>query len=180
VSDPEPGHEQVVLRGRVFRVVAFEVTDARGRPHAYQVVRHAGAAAIVPWCDDGRVLLIRQLRPSIGRPLLEIPAGTLDPAEDAETCARRELEEETGFTAAEWRRLAAFWPSPGILDERMWVFEARGLAPGTADPDDDEEIENIPVDPAEVPGLVAAGEIADAKTLIGLQLAGIPVGVPGW
>jgi len=172
--------EEVLLQGRVFRVAAFTVNDTQGRSHAYQVVRHPGAAAIVPWTDDGRVLLVRQFRPTIGRPLLEIPAGTLDPAEDAETCARRELEEETGFTATEWRRLAAFWPSPGILDEKMWLFEARGLQPGTANPDDDEELENVPVDPGDVAGLVAAGEIADAKTLVGLQLVGIPLAAPGW
>lgn len=175
-----PDAERLVFDGRVFRVVAFEQADRLGTRHRYEVIRHPGAAAIVPWLDDGRVLLIQQPRPSVGRRLLEIPAGTLDPAEDAETCARRELEEETGFRAAEWRRLAAFFPSPGILDERMWLFEARGLTPGRTDPDADEDITNVPVDPADVAGLVAAGEIADAKTLVGLAMVGIPVGVPGW
>jgi ADP-ribose pyrophosphatase len=174
----EPEH--TAFAGRVFRVVAFEQVDRNGRPHRYEVIRHPGAAAIVPWLDDGRVLLIQQPRPAVGRRLLEIPAGTLDPREDAATCAARELEEETGFRATRWRRLASFWPSPGILDERMWVFEARGLTPGTTNPDADEDITNVPLDPEDVAGLVAAGEIADAKTLIGLALAGIPVGVPGW
>lgn len=172
--------ERVEFAGRVFRVVSFDLDDRLGKRHRYEVIRHPGAAAIVPWLPDGRVLLIQQPRPAVGRRLLEIPAGTLDPAEDAETCARRELEEETGFRASEWRRLAAFYPSPGILDERMWLFEARGLSPGQTDPDADEDITNVPLDPANVAALVAAGEIADAKTLVGLAMAGIPVGVPGW
>jgi ADP-ribose pyrophosphatase len=177
---PPQGPDEIVLQGRVFRVAAFAVTDREGRSHPYHVVRHPGAAAIVPWTDDGRVLLIRQPRPAIGRQLLEIPAGTLDPGEEAEACAHRELEEETGFRATQWKRLAAFWPSPGILDERMWLFEARGLQPGTAAPDPDEDITNVPVAPSEVAALVESGAIADAKTLLGLSLAGIALPAPGF
>lgn len=172
--------EPVVFMGRKFRVVRLARPGRDGRAHPYEVIRHPGAAAIVPWLPDGRLLLVRQPRPAVGRELLEIPAGTLDPGEDAEACARRELEEETGYRAARWRRLIRFHPSPGILDERMWLYEARDLEPGTAHPDTDEQITNVPIAPADIAGLVARGEIADAKTLVGLALVGIPFAAAGW
>ena len=172
--------EQTILEGRVFRVVRFGVTDRDGHEHPYEVVRHPGAAAIVPWLPDGRVLLIEQPRPATGRTLLEIPAGTLDPGEAPETCAARELEEETGWRAGTLRPLIRFYPTPGICDELMWLFEARDLSAGTAAPDPDEQITCVPTAPEHVAALVRDGAIADAKTLVGLALAGVPVPAPGW
>ncbi|MHC5018684.1 MAG: NUDIX hydrolase [Planctomycetota bacterium] len=177
---PVRAGERTLLDTRLYHVAAVTHTLADGREREYQVIRHPGAAVIVPWTDGGKLLLVSQPRPAIGRDLLELPAGCLDPGEDPLTCAKRELEEETGCTAAEWRRLARFWPSPGILDEAMWMFEARGLAVGTADPDDDEEITLRETAPEEVAGLAAEGVIADAKTLLGLALAGVPLPAPGW
>ncbi len=172
--------ERTILDTRLYHVAAVTHTLADGREREYQVIRHPGAAVIVPWTADGKLLLISQPRPAIGRDLLEIPAGCLDPGEDPATCAARELEEETGYTAATWRPLVRFWPSPGILDETMWLFEARDLTLGTANPDDDEEITLRETDPSEVAGLAADGTIADAKTLLGLALAGVPLPPPGW
>lgn len=172
--------ERTILDTRLYHVAAVNHTLADGRQREYQVIRHPGAAVIVPWTDGGKIVLISQPRPAIGRDLLELPAGCLDPGEGPDACARRELEEETGFTAATWRRLVRFWPSPGILDEQMWIYEARDLSPGTLNPDDDEEITLRETDPSEVAALAADGTIADAKTLLGLALAGVPMPAPGW
>ncbi|MCI0340309.1 MAG: NUDIX hydrolase [Planctomycetales bacterium] len=173
-------NEQLLFSGRAFRVVGFDVTDRDGRARRREVVRHPGAAAIVPWLPDGRVLLIRQPRPAIGRSLLEIPAGTRDGDEPPEACARRELAEETGYEAGTLRPLLRFHPSVGILDEAIWIFEARDLREGRSAPEDDEDISLVPVHPNEVAALVRSGEIGDAKTLLGLAAAGIHVPPAGF
>ncbi len=173
-------NESVLFSGRVFCVVGFDVTDRDGRARRREVVRHPGAAAIVPWLPDGRVLLIRQPRPAIGRTLLEIPAGTRDGEEAPEACARRELAEETGYEAGSLRPLLRFHPSVGILDEAIWIFEGRDLRAGASSQEEDEDISLVPVFPSEVAGLVRSGEIGDAKTLLGLAAAGIHVPPAGF
>jgi len=131
---------------------------------------------------DGTLVLVRQYRHAIGRALLEIPAGTREPGEDAETCARRELAEETGYrTEALWE-LVRFYVSPGWADEELIVYVADDLQPGAMHPADDERLEVVPVRPDEVPGLIARGEIADSKSVVallaylGLRLGGKRVG----
>ena len=158
-----------------FRVDTIERAD--GSRHERDVVGHPGAVAILALDEDGRVLLVRQFRVPARRVLLEIPAGTLDVdpetgiAEDPDAAARRELEEETGYRAGSWRRLASFWTAPGFASELMYLYVATDLRPAHEDrlgPDEDErlELERLPL--PEAVAAVESGEIADAKSILGL------------
>ena len=137
------------------------------------VIRHPGAVAVVP-VDGEDVVLIRQYRAPVDASLLEIPAGKLDvPGEDLEAAARRELEEEVGLRADSLELVASMWTAPGFADERMWIYLATDVEPGTLKPHGAEEevaeIVRIPL--ADVPALLAGDELEDAKTIIGLQAA---------
>ena len=152
----------------MLEMVTEEVRLPNGRTTALDLIRHPGASAVVPFLDPERVLLIRQYRYAAGGTLYEVPAGKLDAGEAPETCARRELEEETGYRAARFERLATIWTTPGFTDERIHLFAARELSPGTQRLDHDELIELVPMPLDEALRLVWAGEIADAKTALAL------------
>jgi ADP-ribose pyrophosphatase len=141
-----------------------------GRVTTREIVEHPGSVAIVAVTGDGNVLLLRQSHYAIGRTLLGIPAGTLEPGETLEACARRELTEETGYGAGSLRQLAAYYTSPGYTDERMTIFHAADCEPAGGDIDPDELIRLMPMPLADVPRLLAPGpdQLEDAKTLIGL------------
>lgn len=126
------------------------------------------AVAIVAVDADDRVVLVRQRRPAAGADLLELPAGLIDDGEDPLDAAKRELREETGLRGGEWRRLAAFWSSPGFTDEHVTVFAATGLEEGENDLDDDEEVEVVRLGRGEIEAGVA--DLVDATTLVGLLL----------
>lgn len=166
----------VVHRGKYmeFRVETIERAD--GSRGTRDIVRHPGAVAMLALDGEGRILFVRQWRVAAGRGLLEIPAGTLDVhdgvTEDPDLAARRELEEETGHRAGSWRKLATFWTAPGFASEKMHLYLAEGLVPVADDdrlsPDEDEalELRHLPVD--EALGLVDTGQIADAKSILGI------------
>jgi ADP-ribose pyrophosphatase len=118
--------------------------------------------------DANRVCLIRNYRVAVDESLLELPAGTLEPPEEPLATARRELAEETGYAAEQFHLLHAFYASPGILDERMWLVLATGLTAGTPDREPGELIENVVVTWEEALQLVDDGTIKDAKTIVGL------------
>jgi len=129
---------------------------------------HAAGVAIVAVDRDEQLTLVRQPRIGAGGPLVELPAGMLDPGESPLDCARRELREETGLHGGDWVELASFYTSPGYCDERLHLFLATGLEQGEAAPEATEEIELVRLPLGEVAGLVA--EVEDAKTLGGLLL----------
>ncbi|MBA3877053.1 MAG: ADP-ribose pyrophosphatase [Anaerolinea sp.] len=167
---------RVVHRGHYLEVRVDEILAPDGRRSTRDIVGHPGAVAIVALDSEDRVLLVRQFRLAAGRTLLEIPAGTLDRAddgslEDPDLAARRELEEETGLRASSWEHLGAFWTAPGFATELMHLYLARDLVPAHGKrlgPDEDErlELERIPWRDAVV--MAERGEIADAKSLVGL------------
>jgi ADP-ribose pyrophosphatase len=161
---------QVMYRGRKIQVALETSTAADGQPVQRDVVIHPGAVAILPMLDANRVCLLRNRRPNVGATLIEIPAGTLEPAEAPEIAAPRELAEETGYRADRWRKLAEFYPSPGVLSERTHLFVAEGLAPGPMQLERDEDLEPFVVDWAEAVGWALDGTIRDAKTLVALLL----------
>ena len=158
--------------GKVVHVRVDEVRLPSGRITTREVVEHPGAVAIVGVTTDGHVLLLRQHHHPIDKTLLGLPAGTLEPGESAEACARRELVEETGYRAGRLRRLASFYTSPGYSSERMTIFRADDCLPTRGELDPDELIRLVPVPLAEIPHLVAPGprQVQEAKTLIGLLL----------
>ena len=128
----------------------------------------AGAVAIVAIDEASRVLLVRKYRAGAARETLEIPAGTLKEGEDPALCATRELKEETGYSASQWEPMGAFFSSPGFCTERMFLFLARKLTPGTATPEEDESITVEGLALAQAPDAIERGEILDAKTIVGL------------
>ncbi|MBS1855191.1 MAG: NUDIX hydrolase [Acidobacteria bacterium] len=131
------------------------------------VVRHAGSAVVMAVDAKKRILLVRQYRLPAGCYLWELPAGRLDPGETPLKAAKRELAEETGVRAREWKKLAAFWVSPGYVEERMTIFLARELTEGAATPMDDERIETAWFTRKQIADMIAKGAIQDAKTMIG-------------
>jgi len=155
--------------------VHVRVDDVRlptGRVTTREVVEHPGSVAIVGVTGDGTVLLLRQSHHAIGRTLLGVPAGTLEPGETPEACARRELTEETGYRAGRLTQIASYYTSPGYTDERMTIFHAADCVPAGGEIDPDELIRLAPMPLADVPRLLAPGpeQIEDAKSLIGLLL----------
>jgi ADP-ribose pyrophosphatase len=160
-----------VYRGRVVNLVVDTVTLPNGTTLDLEVVRHPGAASVVPLVNNGNVLLIRQYRHAAGGFIYEIPAGKLDPGEDPRHCAARELEEEVGRRASSLEPLVTFFTTPGFTDEVIHVFLATGLAPGTQKLDQDEVLEVIEMSLDDALARIADGTIRDAKTIIGLQTA---------
>jgi len=167
---------EVIYRGRYLTFRVDTVEDASGSRHRREIAGHPGAVAIVALDDHDRVLLVRQFRTAAGRVLLEIPAGTLDAAEDGAiedpaVAAPRELEEETGYRAGAWRLLTRFYTAPGFTSELMHLWLATDLRPAGDErlaPDEDERLELVRLPWEEAVAAVERGEIADAKSIVGL------------
>ncbi len=159
---------EVLLTTRRFRVVRHVEQNPDGTTHVKDTIEHPGAVTIIPLLDNGQVCLIRNDRVAVGRTLVELPAGTLEPGEDPAVTASRELWEETGYRARILEKLIEFYMSPGIISERMHVFVARGLVAGDAAREAGEKIENFVVSWPEAMQMVSDGTIQDAKTLVGL------------
>src|SRR5262249_4479583 len=121
---------QLVHTGKIIKVYLETTAAPDGSVIRRDIVQHPGAVAILPLVDDDHVCLLRQRRENVGGVLLEIPAGTLEPSEAPEVAAVRELAEETGYRAGQWRKLCQFYPSPGVLSECTHLFAASELTPG--------------------------------------------------
>jgi ADP-ribose pyrophosphatase len=156
-----------VYRGPVFWVTTDDVLEPTGVRVCRDVVRHSGSIVVLA-VENGTILLERQYRHAAGRFLYELPAGRIDAGESELTAAKRELLEETGFTARKWKRVLRFWASPGFVAEAMSIYLARDLMPGTAEPEDDEviKIQFLPLKKAVA--MVLRGSIQDAKTIVGV------------
>ncbi len=161
---------RVVYQGRILSLRIDSLDMGDGAEGHFEVVEHAGSVTILAFADDGRLLLVRQHRQPAGRELLELPAGCLDEGESPEACAERELREETGLRPARLERLGGFFLAPGYTTEYMHAFLASGLTHAPLEPDADEHIEVRAVTLDELHGMIAAGEIDDAKTLAALLL----------
>jgi ADP-ribose pyrophosphatase len=161
----------VIHRGRVFQLVRENVTLDNGTTTDLDFIEHPGAAAIVALTGGNDVVLVRQYRHALGQYIWEIPAGTLDPGEPVLDCARRELAEETGYAAAEWRKLGEITPVPGYSDERIHLFLATELSAAAQRLDADEVLEAHARPLAEMAAMIARGEVQDAKSICALLLA---------
>lgn len=160
-----------VYHGRILTLRVDSVRVPNGGEAIREVVEHPGAVVIIALDNDEHVLLVRQYRHAVGRDILELPAGTLEKNEPPEAAARRELKEETGYTAQRWDLLTTFYSSPGILTEQMHVYLARDLLEGKLEPMEDEDLylERIPFQQALQQA--GGGEIVDGKSIVGLLLA---------
>jgi len=162
---------KTVFQGRVFRVTSDRVKEPNGIVAQRDVVRHSGSVVILAVDDhdaEPRVLLERQYRYAAEDCLWELPAGRIDPGESPLAGARRELLEETGYRAKNWKRALFFYPSPGFMDETMTVYLARGLTPGPAQPEEDEFITCKLLRLSQVLNMVWSGRIRDGKTIAGV------------
>lgn len=158
-----------IYRGRHFGFVTEDLTQPNGRRVEMAMVCHPGSVGVVPLFDDGRVLMEHQYRHCVRDYLLEIPAGTLETGESPLACARRELEEETGYTAAEIIPLGRTHILPAYSDEVIHLFMARGLAPARQNLDPDEIIRTQEYPLERLLEMIAGGEITDALTILALQ-----------
>lgn len=168
----EPLHRRAVYAGRLLHVFEDTVRLPHGGEARREVVEHIGAVTVVATDEQERVVLVRQWRHATGRALWELPAGTRERGEEPAATARRELTEETGYGASEWRELGHGPVSPGYSSEEIWFFAARGLTAGDSAPDVDELLDVELFDAAQLADLARRGEV-DLKTLAGLALAGV-------
>ncbi|MBN2290588.1 MAG: NUDIX hydrolase [Candidatus Glassbacteria bacterium] len=161
-----------VLEGKLLTVEVDQVVEpGASGPARREVVRHSGAAAVIPCLPGGRIVLVRQYRYAPDAFLWEVPAGVLEKGESPEDCARRELAEETGFQAGSLSLLVRLLSSPGFSDEVIHLYRADRLIHGEADPEPSEKLEIGQFDIFEALRMVAAGTITDAKTIIAVLLA---------
>lgn len=165
----QPLASQTRLQGGFLTVKLDTVRLPDGGTATREFVVHPGAVVVVPVLDDGRLVLVRQFRYPLGRVLLEFPAGKIDPGEAILSCARRELQEETGYTAREWARAGLIHNAAAYSTERIELWFARGLVAGAQRLDAGEFLEVVAMTEDELDTLAARNELTDVKTLVGLQ-----------
>lgn len=161
-----------IYQGRIFDVRIDTIREGEIE-YKREIISHKGSAVIVPVFADNTVALVRQYRHAAGKHLLEIPAGSLETGEDPQTGAIRELEEEIGVVAENIEKIAEFYVSPGFLTEKMFVYLATGLTETAQDLEDDEIVEVVRIPLTKAIEMIQSGEIEDAKTIVGLTLAGL-------
>ena len=159
---------KTIYQGRVVKLNVDRVIEPGGVETTREVVCHPGSVVVIPHFPDGRIILVRQYRYAAKQSLWELVAGGLEPGETPSQGARRELVEETGYRARTVRPLLEFYPSPGVLSEKMHLFEARNLTLSSAQPDEDERIETGFFTRANLVKMIKRNEIHDGKTLLGL------------
>ncbi len=162
------GKIESIFKGYVIDVRREGMDMPDGRSVDFEIVRHAPATAILAIDDLNRTILVRQFRPPLGEEIWEIPAGLVEPGEEPLVCAKRELREETGYTASEWTSLGEMLTAPGFCDEVIYLFLARGLTAGAQELDDNEVLQPHVIPIEEVHSMAHSGEITDGKSLSAL------------
>ena len=160
-------YSRLVYSGRILDLYKDNVVLADGREAVREVVKHNEAVCILP-LELGNIILVKQFRYSINRELLEIPAGLMEQGETPEEAARRELREETGYTAEKITKLFSFFSSPGFTNEKLHLFKAEGLIAGEQEQDPDEAIDIVRIKGGELHDKLFNGEIEDSKTILAI------------
>jgi len=158
----------VVYQGPVFGVRRDEVVEPTGVHATREVVTHPGSVVVLPVLDDGRIILVRQYRHATGLFLWELVAGRIERGENPRLGAARELVEETGYRARRFRVFLDVFPTPGFLEERMYILLAQGLTKGEAEPEDDEVITSQAFTRNALEKMIRDGKLRDAKSVAGL------------
>ena len=159
---------KVVYKGSIFGVRRDEVLEPTGVRTTREVITHPGSVVVMPVLPDGRIILIRQYRHAARQFLWELVAGRMDPGESVRQAAVRELIEETGYRAKRLRVFLDLFPTPGFLEERMYILLAEGLKLGEAEPEEDEKIVVRVFTRAELEKMIQRGVLRDAKSIAGL------------
>ncbi|MBP3372033.1 MAG: NUDIX hydrolase [Clostridia bacterium] len=157
--------------GRVANYDVWDVTLPDGRKAKREIIRHPGAAAVIPVDEDGYVTMVYQFRHPVSRVTLEIPAGKKEYGEDPLVCAERELQEEVGLKAGKMQLLTELASSPGIFDERIFIYLATDLTPCDVNPDEDEFLNIKKFHLSELVDRVMRNEIQDSKTIVAIMMA---------
>ena len=163
---------ETLYQGKVFQLRRDIVVEPGGVQAERDVIVHPGSVVVLPVFPDGRVLLIRQYRHSVGEFLWELVAGRKESGETPIVAARRELAEETGYAAKRFRKLMRVVPTPGFVSEWMWIFAAEGLTQGAAHPEDDEKITPRLFTMKQAEAMIERGTLRDAKSICGLLYYG--------
>jgi ADP-ribose pyrophosphatase len=160
--------KKTVWRGNA---VNFDVDTVRlpnGKLATREFINHPGAVGVVPFLDRDTIVMVRQYRHPVGEVTLELPAGKLDAGESILTCLKRELQEETGYTARKFVPLLRYWPTPAFADEVLHLYVATGLVAGRMNTDEDEFLERVTMPFRKAVEMVKRGKIKDSKTVVGL------------
>jgi len=162
-----------IFHGKILKLYIEKKRYPNGYIGRLEIVKHPGAALIVPYLDKNTVILIRQYRPVIDTYIWELPAGTLGRNEPPLKCAKREIVEEIGYKASKWQRLGCIYPAPGYTTEKIIIFKASGLKQVLADTQEDEVITAKKFTKSAVQKLLKSGKIVDSKTISALSLANV-------
>ena len=163
---------KTVFQGRALRIDVLDIELPGGRRSTREIVRHRGAVVVLAERPDGTFVLVRQFRTAVGERLLEVVAGSLEPGEQPEAAARRELEEESGYVVESIRSLGVIIPCPGYSEEHLHLFYAKvGQQPGATRPDFDEQVEAVVMTRAEIDTAIADGTLKDGKSIAIWHLA---------
>ncbi len=158
----------IVYEGPVFGIRRDEVIEPSGVRTTREVITHPGSVVVLPVLPDGRIVLIHQYRYAARQYLWELVAGRIDPGETPKEAAARELIEETGFRAKRLRVFLDVFPTPGFLEERMFILLAEGLTAGEAEPEEDEKIISRAYSSKQLEEMIRGGKLRDAKTIAGI------------
>jgi len=164
---------KIVYDGKLLTVYCDKVELPNGREARREFIRHPGAVAVVPVTPEGNIVLVRQYRYPVGKTMLEVPAGKLDKGEHPDACARRELEEETGYVAHQIKRLSSIYTTPGFTDEVIHLYIAEQLTLAKQCPDEDEFLDVEVYTKEQIRIMMNDGTINDAKSMLALLLAGV-------
>ena len=162
---------ETIYNGKILRLEKLTVLLPNGKEAEREVVRHSGAALIIPITEEGKIIMVNQFRKPVEKVCLEMPAGKLDPGEEPLDCAKRELEEETGYTTSNIEYVITIDTTPGFSDEKIHIFIANDLKAGQLKPDVDEFLDIVEMEIDELIKMIYQGNINDAKTIIGAFIA---------
>lgn len=163
--------EKEIYKGKIIEVYLQNVELINGRKTKREIVKHSDGVAILAYKDEETILLVEQFRKPIEKVILEIPAGKVEKGEEIEVCGKRELEEETGYKAREFKYLGKTVSSPGFCDEHIHIFKAEGLYKGDGSLKDEDEFINVhEVKKGEILRMIKNGEIIDAKTICAFMM----------
>ena len=159
---------EMIYQGPVFGLRRDEVIEPTGLRTRREVITHPGSVVVLPVLPDGRIVMIRQYRHATRQYLWELVAGRMEPGEDPKAAAARELAEETGYHTKKLRVFLDVFPTPGFLEERMFLLLAEDVKPGPASPEDDEKIVSAVYAPSKLEQMIHSGKLHDAKSIAGL------------